>query len=88
MFILPLLIIVGLTNLYFFNKKISYFLTMITSIFFLIENTSLNPYQYTWLNSFAKFIDYVVLTFVAFSTQLKSFWTFFLMSLLHLELRG
>ena len=54
MFILPLLILVGLSNLYFFNKKISYFLTVITSLFFLIENTNLNPYQYTWLNSFAK----------------------------------
>ena len=54
MFILPLLILVGLTNLYFFNKKISYFLTIITPLFFLIENVNLNPYQYTWLNSFAK----------------------------------
>ncbi len=54
MFILPLLIIVGLTNLFFFNKKISYYLTIITSLFFLIENINLNPYQYTWLNSFAK----------------------------------
>ena len=34
MFILPLLILVGLSNLYFFNKKISYFLTVITSLFF------------------------------------------------------
>ena len=24
---------------------------------FIIENVSLNPYQYTWLNSFAKFTD-------------------------------
>ena len=29
-------------------------MTVITSLFFLIENTNLNPYQYTWLNSFAK----------------------------------
>jgi hypothetical protein len=55
MFILPLIFLVGLINLYFINKKISYILSIFTIIFFIFENISLNPYQYTWLNSFAKF---------------------------------
>ena len=55
LFIFPLLLITSLTNLFFFiKKKIFYFLTSILIIFFISENILLNPYQYTWLNSFAK----------------------------------
>ena len=57
MFIVPLIFLVGLINLYMFNKKFSYLLLSLTSVFFLIENINLNPYQYTWLNSFAKFTN-------------------------------
>lgn len=57
MFIVPLIFLVGLINLYMFNKKFSYILISLTSIFFIIENINLNPYQYTWLNSFAKFTN-------------------------------
>ena len=57
MFIVPLIFLVGLVNLYMFNKKFSYLLLSLTSVFFLIENINLNPYQYTWLNSFAKFTN-------------------------------
>ena len=55
MFLLPLIFLIGLTNLFYFNKKFSYILSVLTIIFFSLENISLNPYQYTWLNSFAKF---------------------------------
>ncbi len=54
-FIIPLLFIIGLVNLFFISKKISSVLAIITISFFILENISLNPYQYTWLNSFAKF---------------------------------
>ncbi len=54
-FIIPLIFIIGLINLFFISKKISYILSILTIIFFVFENISLNPYQYTWLNSFAKF---------------------------------
>ena len=55
LFIFPLLIITSLTNLFFYlKKKIFYFLTSLLVIFFISENILLNPYQYTWLNSFAK----------------------------------
>ncbi len=54
-FIIPLLFIIGLVNLFFINKKTTYVLSVLTISFFIFENISLNPYQYTWLNSFAKF---------------------------------
>ena len=54
MFLIPMIIIVSLTNIFFFNKKLFYSLSTITILFFVIENFSINPYQYTWLNSFAK----------------------------------
>ncbi len=57
MFLIPLILIISLTCLYFFNKKIFIIFGILTSIFFIAENISLNPYQYTWMNSFAKFYD-------------------------------
>ena len=57
MFLIPLIFIISLTCLYFFNKKIFMIFSILTSIFFAAENISINPYQYTWMNSFAKFYD-------------------------------
>ena len=55
MFLLPLIFMVALYNIYIFNKKFFYFLSFFTILFFVFENFSLKKYQYTWLNSFAKF---------------------------------
>ena len=57
MFIIPLIFLVSLTNIYFFNKYLSYVLVMIVIFFFIFENISLKKYQYTWLNSFSKFTE-------------------------------
>ena len=57
MFLIPMIIIVSLTNIFYFNNKLFYSLSAITIIFFVLENFSINPYQYTWLNSFAKVTD-------------------------------
>ena len=58
MFIIPLVMLTSLINLYFFLKKKFFNLVcIIMIIFFSIENYSINPYQYTWLNSFSKFKD-------------------------------
>ena len=57
MFIIPLIFLVSLTNIFYFNKNIFYSLGIIVIIFFILENISLRTYQYTWLNSFAKFTD-------------------------------
>ena len=55
MFLIPLIFIVSLSNLYLWSKKFYYFTGVLVIIFFVIENVSINPYQYTWMNSFSKF---------------------------------
>lgn len=57
MFLVPMVFLIGLVNFYYFNKIFYYTFGFIFILFFLIENISLNPYQYTWLNSFAKFTN-------------------------------
>jgi hypothetical protein len=57
MFLVPLFFITSLFNIYIFNKKLFYYLSFLTLIFFILENIALKPYQYTWLNSFAKFTN-------------------------------
>ena len=57
MFLIPLILIISVSNLYIFNKKLFFVLGSFLIIFFIFENISLNPYQYTWLNSFAKFYN-------------------------------
>ncbi len=54
MFLIPLLFLVSLHNLYLFNKKIFYYSGSFLIIFFIFENFKINPYQYTWMNSFSK----------------------------------
>ncbi len=56
-FIVPIIFLIGLINLFFLNKKTYFGLSLLTLLFFTIENINLNPYQYTWLNSFAKFTE-------------------------------
>ena len=57
MFLVPLIFIISLTNIFYFNKKFFYISTIFSILFFGLENYSINPYQYTWLNSFAKTTD-------------------------------
>ena len=57
LFLVPMIFLIGLTNLFYFNKKLFISLGSIVFFFFLIENFFLYPYQYTWLNSFAKFTN-------------------------------
>ena len=55
LFIFPLIFITALTNLFYFLKeKIFKYSSVLLIAFFILENINLNPYQYTWLNSFAK----------------------------------
>ena len=57
MFLIPLLFLISLNNLYLLSKSIFSFLGVIVIVFFIFENVSLNPYQYTWMNSFSKFYN-------------------------------
>ena len=57
MFLIPLIILVGLINIYLFNKKLFFIAGSILVFFFITENILLNPYQYTWLNPISKFYN-------------------------------
>ena len=57
MFLIPLIFLVSLNNLYLLSKKFYHFTGVLVIIFFVIENISINPYQYTWMNSFSKFYE-------------------------------
>ena len=57
MFLIPLLFLVSLHNLYMFNKIFFYYAGSFLIIFFIYENFKINPYQYTWMNSFSKLYD-------------------------------
>lgn len=54
MFLFPIIIITSLYFLFLFNRNVFLFLVSLSIIIFIVENVKLNPYQYTWLNSFAK----------------------------------
>ena len=55
MFLIPLIFLFSLNNLYLWSKKFYYFTGILVIIFFVLDNISVNPYQYTWMNSFSKF---------------------------------
>ena len=57
MFLVPFIFLIALYNIFLFNKKVYYIFSLFIIIFFILENISLKNYQYTWLNSFAKFTD-------------------------------
>lgn len=57
MFLVPLLFLVSLHNLYLFNKTLFSYLGSLVIVFFIFENFAVNPYQYTWMNSFSKFYN-------------------------------
>ena len=54
MFLIPLIFIVSLSNLYLLNKKFFLVIGLSLIAFFTLENYSTNPYQYTWLNPISK----------------------------------
>ena len=57
MFLIPFIFLISFYNIFIFNKKFFYFSSTLLLFFFISENISLKKYQYTWLNSFAKFTN-------------------------------
>ena len=57
MFLIPFIFLVSFYNIFIFNKIFYYYLSIFVLVFFISENIHLNKYQYTWLNSFAKFTN-------------------------------
>jgi len=57
MFLVPIIFLISLNNLYLISKNFFYYSGTLVIIFFVIENITINPYQYTWMNSFSKFYE-------------------------------
>ena len=57
LFLIPLILIISFSTIYFFSKKITLYLTILSIFIFTIQNINMYPYQYSWLNPFSNFID-------------------------------
>ena len=57
MFLIPFILLISFYNIFTLNKNIFYIFSILLLFFFISENIALKKYQYTWLNSFAKFIN-------------------------------
>ncbi len=57
LFVLPIIIILTFTSLYFFSKKITIIFSTFSIFIFLIQNINMFPYQYTWFNSLSSLIE-------------------------------
>ena len=57
LFLIPLFLICSLIILYFFNKKFSSILIVAFSLYFIIQNIKIFPYNYIWLNNFTSLIN-------------------------------
>lgn len=57
LFLIPLLLIVSFSVIYYFSKKMILYISVITIFIFAIQNINMYPYQYTWFNIFSNFTD-------------------------------
>ena len=57
LFIFPLLFILGITALYYFNRKILIFLLIFSIGSFAVDDIALYPYQYTYLNEVVRHLN-------------------------------
>jgi hypothetical protein len=57
LFFVFLIFSLGISSLFFFSRKFSIILAFISSVFFLVENIYIHPYQYTWYNLLTRFVD-------------------------------
>lgn len=57
LFIVPLILLISFYNIYLLSKNFFVILSVITLLFFLVDNIKIYPYQYTWLNEFSRFYD-------------------------------
>ena len=57
LYLIPLILIVTFSIIYFFSKKLLLFLSIASIFIFTIQNFNMYPYQYTWFNLFSNFID-------------------------------
>lgn len=53
MFLLPSIIVISLSLIFFYSQKIFKFLTLFFIIFFIAQNIKIYPYNYVWINNFS-----------------------------------
>lgn len=77
LFLFPLLFLIGVTCLYWFNKKITLAGLIITSAIFIWDNLVLYPYNYSYLNEIARqrpAIQYFETDYFGFSAGRSARW--------------
>ena len=57
MYIVPLILIISFSTIYFFSKKLLLYVSFLSIFSFSIQNIYMYPYQYTWFNLFSNFIN-------------------------------
>ena len=57
LFLIPLIIIISFSTIYFFSKKLLLFIAFLSIFSFGIQNINMYPYQYTWFNLSSNFIN-------------------------------
>ena len=57
LYIVPLILIISFTSIYFFSKKLMLYVAILSIFSFSLQNINMYPYQYTWLNLFSNFIN-------------------------------
>ena len=57
LFLIPLLLIVSFSVIFYFSRKIILYISLITIFIFALQNINMYPYQYTWFNIFSNFTD-------------------------------
>ncbi len=77
LFLFPLIFIVGISSLYFISKKVCLIGMLFSSAFFLWDNFTLYPYNYTYLNEVARLrpaIQYFETDYFGFSAGRSARW--------------
>lgn len=77
LFLFPLIFIVGISSLYFISQKVCFIAMLFSSAFFIWDNFTLYPYNYTYLNEVARLrpaIQYFETDYFGFSAGRASRW--------------
>ena len=77
LFLFPLIFIVGISSLYFISKKVCLIGMLFSSAFFLWDNFTLYPYNYSYLNEVARLrpaIQYFETDYFGFSAGRSARW--------------
>lgn len=57
LFLFSLILIASFSIIYFFSKRLLLFISIVSILYFGIQNINMFPYQYTWFNVFGNFVN-------------------------------